>query len=171
MEEKEELTVIKNPEITGEDYNGEVIVEEEETYKEMSPIRLVMRRFFRSKLSIVGIIMIVFLFLFSYLGPVIYTKWQEDIPDTKQVVYENKTTYSYFDENNDEVTYEEIIYHTSNTNSYASPSSEHFLGTDDKGMDVFVRLMYGGRISLSIGFIVVILETVKIRKEFFDAVA
>ena len=40
-----------------------------ETYKEMSPFRLVMRRFFRSKLSIVGLIMIVFLFLFSFLCP------------------------------------------------------------------------------------------------------
>ena len=44
-------------------------------------------------------------------------------------------------------------------NSYADPSKDHFLGTDDKGMDVFVRLMYGGKISLTIGFIVVILET------------
>ena len=41
------------------------------TYKEMSPFRLVMRRFFRSKLSIVGLVMIVFLFLFSFMGPVI----------------------------------------------------------------------------------------------------
>ena len=43
--------------------------EEEETgatYKEMSPTRLVMRRFFRSKLSIVGLFMILFLFLFFY---------------------------------------------------------------------------------------------------------
>ena len=44
-------------------------------------------------------------------------------------------------------------------NSYADPSKDHLLGTDDKGMDVFVRLMYGGKISLTIGFIVVILET------------
>ena len=49
-----------------------VLGEAEETYKEMSPIRLVLRRFFRSKLSIVGLVMIVFLFLFSFLGPVVY---------------------------------------------------------------------------------------------------
>lgn len=28
------------------------------------------------------------------------------------------------------------------------PSSEHILGTDDVGRDLFARLLYGGRISL-----------------------
>ena len=45
-------------------------------------------------------------------------------------------------------------------NSYAPMSSSHPLGTDEKGMDVFIRLMYGGRVSLTLGFIVVILETI-----------
>lgn len=40
------------------------------------------------------------------------------------------------------------------------PSSEHWLGTDQHGMDVITRLMYGGKISLVIGFIVVILEII-----------
>ncbi|MDU1413515.1 MAG: ABC transporter permease [Clostridium sp.] len=31
------------------------------------------------------------------------------------------------------------------------PSFEHFLGTDDLGRDVFVRLSYGGRVSLAVG--------------------
>ena len=39
-------------------------------------------------------------------------------------------------------------------------SNSHPLGTDEKGMDVFIRLMYGGRISLTLGFVVVILETI-----------
>lgn len=43
---------------------------------------------------------------------------------------------------------------------YAKPSKEHWLGTDTNGMDMLTRLMYGGRVSLIIGFIVVILETV-----------
>lgn len=45
-------------------------------------------------------------------------------------------------------------------NTYESPSWEHWLGTDGNGMDVMTRLMYGGRISLLIGFVVVILEIV-----------
>ena len=43
---------------------------------------------------------------------------------------------------------------------YESPSKTHPLGTDANGMDMLTRLMYGGRVSLIIGFIVVIIETV-----------
>lgn len=42
---------------------------------------------------------------------------------------------------------------------YARPSKTHPLGTDNNGMDMLVRLMYGGRVSLLIGFIVVFIET------------
>lgn len=42
---------------------------------------------------------------------------------------------------------------------YAGPSAEHWFGTDGDGMDILARMMYGGRISLMIGFVVVILET------------
>ena len=45
-------------------------------------------------------------------------------------------------------------------NQYSQPSGEHPLGTDTNGMDMLTRLMYGGRVSLIIGFIVVIIETV-----------
>ncbi|MCR4804729.1 MAG: ABC transporter permease [Clostridia bacterium] len=38
--------------------------------------------------------------------------------------------------------------------TYAAPSSKHWLGTDRNGMDMLTRLMYGGRVSLIIGFIV-----------------
>lgn len=44
--------------------------------------------------------------------------------------------------------------------TYASPSKVHWLGTDRNGMDMLTRLMYGGRISLMVGFVVVIMETV-----------
>ncbi len=33
------------------------------------------------------------------------------------------------------------------------PSAEHWFGTDDLGQDVFTRVIYGGRISLMIGFV------------------
>ena len=44
--------------------------------------------------------------------------------------------------------------------TYASPSRTHWLGTDRNGMDMLTRLMYGGRVSLVIGFIVEIISTV-----------
>ncbi|MBR4702178.1 MAG: ABC transporter permease [Oscillospiraceae bacterium] len=39
------------------------------------------------------------------------------------------------------------------------PTGRHILGTDTDGYDVLARIMYGGRISLLVGFIVVFIET------------
>jgi peptide/nickel transport system permease protein len=38
-------------------------------------------------------------------------------------------------------------------NRFALPSTENLLGTDNFGRDVFTRLMYGGRVSVTIGLI------------------
>ena len=43
--------------------------------------------------------------------------------------------------------------------TYSPPSREHWMGTDGNGMDMLTRLMYGGRVSLIIGFIVVFIES------------
>ncbi|WP_371364556.1 Dipeptide transport system permease protein DppC [Sporomusa rhizae] len=40
------------------------------------------------------------------------------------------------------------------------PSGAHLLGTDHLGRDVFTRLMYAGRISLTIGIVAVLIEVV-----------
>ncbi len=44
--------------------------------------------------------------------------------------------------------------------SYSFPTKAHWLGTDRNGMDMLTRLMYGGRVSLIIGFIVVFIESI-----------
>ncbi len=41
---------------------------------------------------------------------------------------------------------------------YEAPSAAHPLGLDNNGMDVMTRLMYGGQVSLLVGFVVVIIE-------------
>ena len=43
--------------------------------------------------------------------------------------------------------------------SYSFPTKAHWLGTDRNGMDMLTRLMYGGRVSLIIGFIVELIAT------------
>lgn len=43
---------------------------------------------------------------------------------------------------------------------YEPPTSEHLLGLDNNGMDLLTRLMYGGRISLLVGFVVVFFEII-----------
>ena len=130
----------------------------EDTYKEMSPFKLILRRFFRSRLSIVGLIILIFLFTFSFLGPVVYNKWGETEVDRTQVINYVEKEIEYTNEYGETYTIIQVI-EIETDNLKAKPSWDHLLGTDEKGMDVFSRLMYGGRISLTIGFIVVILET------------
>ena len=127
--------------------------------KLMSPTRMVVRRFFRSRLSILGLIMVVGLFLFSFLGPLVYTQWGEiELDESGKTEYATSvTTYTV-----DGVEY--TLHQTTETflkdNFRDPPSARHILGTDNEGYDVFVRLMYGGRISLTVSFIAVFLITI-----------
>jgi peptide/nickel transport system permease protein len=43
---------------------------------------------------------------------------------------------------------------------YLPPSLEHPFGTDDLGRDVFIRVMYGGRVSLAVGLFAMIVALV-----------
>ncbi len=85
---------------------------------------------------------------------------------------ENNSSFSFTDEEGNEAEYtvnydpgKKIwnIMQSEDTyvfDTYSFPSKEHWLGTDKNGMDMLTRLMYGGRVSLYIGFIVVIIESV-----------
>ncbi len=125
----------------------------------MSPARMVVRRFFRSKLSIVGLIMVVGLFIFSFLGPLVYTQWGEiELDESGKTEYSvTETTYAV---DGREYTVRQTTEKSLKDNFLAPPSSEHILGTDNEGYDIFVRLMYGGRISLIVSFIAVFLITI-----------
>lgn len=125
----------------------------------MSPTRMVVRRFFRSKLSIIGLIMVVGLFIFSFFGPMIYTQWGEiELDESGKTEYAVST--STYTVNGVEYNIRQTTEKSLKDNFLSAPSAEHILGTDNEGYDVFVRLMYGGRISLTVSFIAVILITV-----------
>ena len=78
--------------------------------------------------------------------------------------------FNYTDENGETAEYDMVFDASTNVWSvkqmkdtyvydrYSAPSKEHPLGTDTNGMDMLTRLMYGGRVSLIIGFIVVAIE-------------
>ena len=125
----------------------------------MSPTRMVVRRFFRSRLSIIGLVMVIGLFLFSFVGPLVYTQWGEiELDESGKTEYASSvTTYTV---DGQEYTVRQTTEKYLKDNFLSPPSSEHILGTDNEGYDVFVRLMYGGRISLIVSFIAVFLITI-----------
>ena len=126
----------------------------------MSPTQMVLRRFFRSRLSIVGLIMVIGLFLFSFLGPIVYTEWGEIELDNSGKIEYTSSSFEYVDENGNTVTVLQTIEKELAYNVRAYPSLDHILGTDNDSYDVFVRLMYGGRISLTVSFIAVFVITI-----------
>ena len=46
------------------------------------------------------------------------------------------------------------------SNLYAGPSSQHFMGTDGLGRDIFSRVLYAGRVSLLVGIVVALLSAI-----------
>ena len=126
----------------------------------MSPTQMLVRRFFRSKLSIIGLIMVVSLFLFCFVGPLVYTRWGETEVDRTQVLrYEDSKEVSYTVDGT-EYQVRQVRERWTSDNNKSAPSKDHLLGTDNLAYDVFTRLMYGGRVSLLVSFMTVILMTI-----------
>lgn len=147
--------------------NVEEVEEEEESLsdrtKVLSPGRLVLKRFFRSKLSIIGLCMLIGLFLFCFVGP-LFSPWGETTKDMSPGEPIYNQTYGSFEfgegENAETTEFYIVDVQQKSINMYASPSAKHWLGTDQLAMDVFTRVMYGGRISLLLSFTVIIVETI-----------
>ena len=111
-----------------------------------SPGKLVMRRFLRNKLAIVGLVILLVIIVFAYLGPIFSPYGEYEI---------------FYGKNG-----EELINATSaqlseagvSTFARQQPSLRHPLGTDRNGQDMLTRLMYGGRISLMMGIVCIAIE-------------
>jgi peptide/nickel transport system permease protein len=142
--------------------------------KLMSPTRMVIRRFFRSKLSVIGLVMVIGLFLFSFLGPFIYhllvpandvmgntsgRGWQQDEKDESGKIEYTTSEYKVT-VNGQEITVKQTLEKYEKDNTLASPSKLHPFGTDKSGYDVLSRLMYGGRVSLIVSFLAVAIITI-----------
>ncbi|MBO4808279.1 MAG: ABC transporter permease [Lachnospiraceae bacterium] len=114
----------------------------------MTPGQLVAKRFFRNKLACVGVAIIIVMSLFCIIGPFIspYGEYEIFYKDMNTGVEHRMQ--------------EELDMSQMGINVKAPISEAHWLGTDTDGRDVFTRLMYGGRISLTVGFVVVIIELI-----------
>ncbi len=149
----------------------------DKSIKLMSPMQMVLRRFFRSKLSIIGLVMVVSLFLFSFVGPLFFAdlgtvnengnvvydpndgKWGEVELDESGMIDYTTSSYTVITESGEEIVIKQTTEKKMKDNALAPPSASHILGTDAEGYDIFVRLMYGGRISLTVSFIAVFIIT------------
>ncbi len=120
----------------------------------MSPTRMLLRRFFRSKLSITGLVMLIALFAFCWIGPFVYNRWSETKTDRA-----GNVEYAYYEIESEDGNFLQIIVTENEINALEPPSADHILGTDEGGMDIFTRLMYGGRLSLSLSFLAVFLTS------------
>lgn len=150
----------------------------------VSPFKLVIKRFFRSRLSVIGLSIFIAVLVFSFLGPVFVPWGGEEVDrseaqreefsylsDTEIVGFEDKSAEGLEANENDDFVYYLIGYSKSvECNSHAAAGSYginnkgeralHVLGTDNQGYDIFVRLMYGGRLSLLLSFVVVVIYTI-----------
>ena len=104
--------------------------------------------------------MVVGLFLFSFVGPLIYNQWGEIELDESGKIEYSYTTVTFTDSNGQTYVIKQTTEKALKDNLLAPPSGEHILGTDNEGYDIFVRLMYGGRISLTVSFIAVFVITI-----------
>ncbi|MCL2847724.1 MAG: ABC transporter permease [Firmicutes bacterium] len=139
------------------------IVEESlsDQVKVMSPLQLVLKRFFRSKLSIAGLVMILFLFAFSFLGPLFrHINWLPVYEELERFSTDDILVMPFRRYMEDGITYFYYVTRTQLTYKRLSqPDIYNILGTDHLGHDIFSRLMYGGRISLGIAFLVIFIST------------
>ena len=115
----------------------------------MTPGQLVAKRFFRNRLACIGLGIIIVMALFCIIGPFISPYGEYEI-----FYIDMETGVEY------RMTEEGLGNPSMGVNVKAPISSAHWLGTDTDGRDVLTRLMYGGRISLTVGFVVVVIELI-----------
>ncbi len=118
----------------------------EENQLFMTPGQIVARQFFRNKLAVFGLVVLIFMALFCFVGP-LFSPYSET-----EIFYLNPETGEEVYMTDSQAVANSIL------NAKAKPSLAHPLGTNESGHDVLTRLMYGGRISLMVGFVVVIVE-------------
>ena len=130
--------------------------------KVLSPGQMVLKRFFRSKLSVIGLALLAFLFLFAIFGPLLRFISCIPVYDEEQFFGNADRVFGYLYNHAIDGGYN-FYFFTYTDPPLAvlhQPRPGNILGTDRQGRDVFSRLMFGGRISLLLAFAVVFASTI-----------
>lgn len=115
----------------------------------LTPGQMVIKRFFRNKLAGFGLTIIILMILFCFVGP-FFSPYGE-----YEIFYIDKNTGEEIRDDDDRVGDLNIL-----VNVKAPMSKAHPLGTDADARDLLTRIMYGGRVSLTVGLCVVIVELI-----------
>ena len=103
--------------------------------KEESQFRIVARRFRRHKLAVISLFVIAIMFILALLAPVI-APFPRDAVDIA------------------------VATRPGPPGTMSSSGQVHLLGVDQLGRDLFTRVLYGARVSLTIAFIVVFFQEI-----------
>ena len=123
---------------------------DEQQVKIVSLKRLVFRRFVRHRLAVFGMGVIGSMLFFAYVGPFL-TPYSPDQVNLRERFAKPSVLMVQGDAARP---------HLYNLDAVNGATAEHGLkfghplGTDDLGRDTMTRAMYGGRVSLAIGFLV-----------------
>src|SRR5438093_8260509 len=123
---------------------------DEQQVKIVSLKRLVFRRFVRHRLAVFGMGVIGSMLFFAYVGPFL-TPYSPDQVNLRERFAKPSVLMVQGDAARP---------HLYNLDAVSGATAEHGLkfghplGTDDLGRDTMTRAMYGGRVSLAIGFLV-----------------
>ena len=101
--------------------------------KEESQFAIVMRRFRRHRLAVISLVVIIIMFVLALLAPVI-APFPRDAVDIA------------------------VATRPGPPGTLSSTGQVHILGVDQLGRDLFTRVLYGARVSLTIAFLVVIIQ-------------
>ena len=104
------------------------------------------RRFRRHKLAMLGAIIFLFFCLAVTIGPYIYVPWYVRQLEAKGIVIPPRD--QNLNKLKDQLDFLAIM---------APPSVEHPFGTDDLGRDLLGRAIFGGRVSLSVGLMAMLI--------------
>ena len=130
--------------------------------------RLVWRQFRKNRLAVAGLCLIVFLFVVAIGAPFIAherpiylvrdgeTYWFPNIFEYPELI---AIDFRLWEPGEEDYALRPPIPYSPTSHALRDrlqgPSKSHWLGTDDRGRDVLSRLIWGTRISISIGFVAV----------------
>jgi len=127
---------------------------EEKRVKIISMKRLIYSRFIQHRLAVIGVGVVFFMCFFAYIGPFI-SPYQPDQVNLRERFA--KPSFIMLPA----AAGKPVVYNLDAISASKEDDRElkfgHPLGTDDLGRDTMTRAMFGGRVSLGIGFVVAFL--------------